>query len=149
MNIRKEYKAILHQIEDVCIGFDNTLSDNLMKIIKMTKLKDKFNCINFWNNFSPNIDKPYSILNTESSNEGQGVHWIGVFQDGKVIYIYDSFGRKNIMDRFCEEMSEIGYKCLYVNKKGDQQNNQLNCGIRSLLLLLFVQRYGIKLASKI
>ena len=149
MNIRKEYKAILHQIEDVCIGFDLTQSDNLLKIIKMTRLKDKFNCINFWDNFTPNIDNLYSILNTTSSNEGQGVHWIGVFQDGNVIYIYDSFGRKNIMNRFCEEMGEIGYKCLYVNKKGEQQGYQMNCGIRSLLWLLFVDKYGIKQASKI
>jgi len=149
MNIRKEYKAILHQIEDVCIGFDLTQSDNLLKIIKMTKLKDNFNCIDFWNNFSPNIDKPYSILNTTSSNEGQGVHWIGVFQEGNVLYLYDSFSRKNIMYDFCDKMDELGYRCEYVNKKTDQQNKQINCGIRSLLWLVFVDRYGIKQASKI
>ena len=149
MNIRKEYKQILHKIESVCINLDTTKSDNLMKIIKMTKLKYKFNCLDFWNNFSPNIDKPYSILNTESSNEGQGLHWIGVFQEGNVIFLYDSFSRKNIMYDFCDKMERSGYKCIYTNKKTDQQSNQLNCGLRSLLWLLFVQRYGIKQSSKI
>ena len=149
MNIRKEYKSILHQIESVCINFDTTKSDNLMKIIKMTKLKDTFNVIDFWNNFEPNESKHYSILNTEASFEGDGLHWVGIFQDGKTIYIYDSFSRKNIMNRFCEKMSEIGYRCEYVNKKTDQQNKQINCGLRSLLWLLFVDRYGIKLARKI
>ena len=149
MNIRKIYKELLHKIESVCNNLDTTKSDNLMKIIKMTKLKYKFNCLDFWNNFSPNIDKPYSILNTELSNEGQGLHWIGVFQEGKTIYIYDSFSRKNIMNRFCEERSELGYRCEYVNNKTDQQSKQINCGIRSLLWLLFVQRYGIKQTRKI
>ena len=149
MNIRREYKELLHKIECVCTDFDTTNSYNLMKIIKMTKLKDKFNCLDFWNNFSPNIDKPYSILNTESSNEGQGLHWIGVFQEGNVIFLYDSFSRKNIMYDFCDKMSEMGYKCEYVNNKTDQQSKQINCGIRSLLWLLFVDRYGIKQARKI
>ena len=101
MNIRKEYKAILHQIEDVCKGFDLTLSNNLLKIIKMTKLKDKFNCIDFWNNFKPNTKKPYSILNTDKEGDkGNGTHFIGCFLDGNVLYIYDSFGRSRSRSRF-------------------------------------------------
>ena len=149
MNIREEYKQILHKIRSVCINFDTTTSDNLMKIVKMTKLKDKFNCIDYWNRFIPNVKKPYSILNTESSNEGNGIHWIGLFQDGKKMYIYDSFGRKNIMNRFCEEMEKQGFTCLYVNKKTDQGNRQIDCGLRSLLWLIFVEKYGIKQSSKI
>ena len=149
MNIRKIYKELLHKIEHVCINFDTTKSDNLMKIINLTKLKGKFNCLDFWDNFEPNELKHYSILNTESSFEGQGLHWVGIFQDGKVIYIYDSFGKKNIMNRFCDKMSELGYTCVYSNKKGDQQNKQINCGLSSLLWLLFVQRYGIRQSSKI
>ena len=62
--IRKRYKEILHQIEAICDEVDLTQSDNLLKIFKMTKLRDKFNCIDFFDNFKPNIDKPYSILNT-------------------------------------------------------------------------------------
>ena len=89
-------------------------------------------------------------MNTDrESDNGNGTHWVGTFQDDKVLYIYDSFGRKNIMNRFCDEMHELGFRCVLVNKKGDQQNKQINCGLRSLLWLLFVQRYGIKQASKI
>ena len=148
--IRTEYKQILHKIEDVCKDFDTTQSDNLMKIINMTKLKNLFNCLDYWDKFKPNADRPYSILNTDrESDHGNGTHWVGVFQDGKVLYIYDSFGRKNIMNRFCDEMHELGFRCPYVNKKSDQQNKQINCGLRSLLWLLFVEKYGIKQASKI
>ena len=149
IKIRKEYKELLHKIEYVCIDLDTTKSDNLMKIINMTKLKNLFNLIDFWNHFEPNELKPYSILNTEASFEGRGLHWVGIFQDGKTIYIYDSFGRKNIMIRFCEDMEKQGYKCIYTNKKTDQQNSQINCGIRSLLWILFCDKYGIKQASKI
>ena len=149
MNIKREYIDILHKIEQVCIEFDTTKSTNLLKIVKMTNLKDIFNCVDFWDNFKPNVDKPYSILNNEASFEGNGVHWVGVFQDGNKLYIYDSFGRKHIMDRFCNEMEKQGYKCRYINKKTDQQTNQMDCGLRSLLWLLFVHRYGIKQASKI
>ena len=53
------------------------------------------------------------------------------------------------MNRFCDEMHELGFRCVLVNKKGDQQNKQINCGLRSLLWLLFVEKYGIKQASKI
>ena len=81
IKIRKEYKEILHMIEDVCINFDTTKSDNLMKIIKMTKLKDKFNIIDFCDNFEPNESKPYSILNTDHENDkGNGTHWVVYFK---------------------------------------------------------------------
>lgn len=150
MNIKKEYIYILHKIEDVCKDFNTTKSENLLKIVKMSTLKDVFNCIDFWNRFKPNEKKPYSILNTDHEDDkGNGSHWIGCFQDGNKLYIYDSFGRKNIMDRFVKEMKIRGYKCVYVNKQGDQSNTQMNCGIRSLLWLLFIHRYGIKQASKI
>jgi hypothetical protein len=149
MNIRKKYKDVLHKIEHVCAEFDTIKSDNLMKIVKMTKLKELFNVIDFWDKFEPNADRPYNILNTDSEDDkGNGTHWVSVFQDNKTIYLYDSFGRKNIMKRFCDEMNELGYRCEYVNKKGDQENLQVNCGLRSLLWLLFVQRYGIQQEKK-
>ena len=134
----------------MCTDFNTTKSSNLMKIVKMTKLRDKFNCLDFWNNFSPNSDKHYSILNTDRESDiGNGTHFIGVYQDNNVLYIYDSFGRKHIMNEFVDTMNEIGFECRYINKKSDQCNLQQNCGIRSLLWLLFVDKYGIKQASKI
>ena len=150
MNIRKEYKELLHKIRKACEEIDMTQSNNLLKIVNVTRLKGKFNCIDFYDNFIPNEDRPYSILNTDRESDiGNGTHFLGVFQEGNVIYIYDSFGRKHIMDRLCDDMHKLGYKCEYVNKKSDQQNTGQDCGIRSLLWLLFVQRYGIQQAKKI
>ena len=48
-----------------------------------------------------------------------------------------------------QPMEKQGYKCIYMNKQGDQSNTQINCGIRSLLWILFVDKYGIRQASKI
>ena len=62
---------------------------------------------------------------------------------------YDSFARKKIMKPFVDKMKKLGYNCVYVNKKSDQQNQQIDCGLRSLLVLLFVQKYGIDKAKLI
>ena len=150
IKIRKQYKDILKQIHDVTQDIDLTQSDNLLKIIDHTKIKNLFNVIDYWDNFKPDFRRPYSILNTDKeSDTGNGTHWVGCFQNNKTLYIYDSFGRNHIMDPFCEEMHELGFICVYVNKQTDQGNTQTNCGIRSLLWLLFVDNYGIKKSSKI
>ena len=150
MNIRKEYKEILNKIRNIFIDVDTTQADNILKILKMTKLKNVFNTINYWDKFKSNSKKSYSILNTDrESDPGNGMHWVGVFQDDKTIYIYDSFGRKNIMNDFIDVMTNQGFNCIYTNKKSDQGNQQQDCGIRSLLWLIFVENYGIEEASKI
>ncbi len=48
-----------------------------MKIIKFSpRMKNKFNCIDFWDRFTPYIKRPYSILNREATfNNNSGVHW--------------------------------------------------------------------------
>ena len=150
IKIRKQYKDILKQIHDLTQDIDLTQSDNLLKIIDHTKINNLFNVIDYWDKFTPNALKPYSILNTDKeSDTGNGTHWVGVFQEGNVLFLYDSFARKRIMKSFCDYMKKQGFKCVYVNKKTDQQSYMINCGIRSLLWLLFCQRYGIKEASKI
>ena len=53
------------------------------------------------------------------------------------------------MSRLCEGIEKQGYTCKYVNKKGDQQSYMIDCGLRSLLWLLFVDKYGILQSSKI
>jgi hypothetical protein len=150
MNIRKEYIEILHKIRTICVDFDTTRADNLLKIIRMSTLKDVFNTINYWNKFKSNSKKPYSILNTDKKSDlGNGMHWVGVFQDNNTIFIYDSFARKHVMNDFVDMMTKQGFLCIYVNKKSDQGNLQEDCGIRSFLWLIFVEKYGIKEASKI
>ena len=150
IKIRKQYKDILKQIHDMTQNIDLTQSDNLLKIIDHTKIKNLFNVIDYWDKFTPNVLKPYSILNTDKeSDTGNGTHWVGIFEHNKTIYIYDSFARKRIMKSFCDHMKKQGYKCIYVNKKTDQGNIQTNCGLRSLIWLLFVEKFGIEVASKI
>jgi hypothetical protein len=53
------------------------------------------------------------------------------------------------MSQFVDKMKHLGFKCVYVNRKSDQQNQQIDCGLRSLLFLLFVEKYGIDKAKLI
>ena len=53
------------------------------------------------------------------------------------------------MKPFVDKMKKLGYNCVYVNKKSDQQNQHVDCGLRSLLFLLFVQKFGIEKAKLI
>ncbi len=48
------------------------------------------------------------------------------------------------MNNFINAMNQLGYKFAYVNKISDQQNNQLDCGLRSMLWLLFIEKYDIE-----
>ena len=141
--IKKIYKETLREIKDATQHLDTTMSDVLYDIVKLTKIKKKFNIIDFWDMFKPNVKKCYSILNTDSSTDGGGLHWVGCYQKDDIIYIYDSFARKKIMSQFVDKMKHFGFKCVYVNKKSDQQNQQIDCGLRSLLFLLFVENTGL------
>ena len=147
--IKQFYKETLHEIKDETKHLDTTMSDVLYDIVKLTKIKKKFNIIDFWDMFQPNGKKYYSILNTDSSTDGEGLHWVACYQKDNMIYIYDSFARKKIMQSFADKMKALGYTCIYTNKKSDQQNKQIDCGLRSLLWLLFVDKYGIDKAKVI
>ena len=149
--IRKLYKEILKQIHDMTQNIDITQSDNILKIINMTNINNQFNTIDYWDKFKPDVMRPYSILNTDKESDiGHGTHWVGCYQDyNHTIYIYDSFARKNIMKDFIKQMKKQGFTCFYTNLKTDQQNEQIDCGIRSMLWLLFVDKYNIEIAGKI
>ena len=149
MNIKKEYIYVLHEMIKSTENVDTKRSDVLLKIIKLSNIKKKINIIDYWDMFKPNDKKCYSILNTDASTDGEGVHWISCYQKDNLIYIYDSFARKKIMKPFVDKMKNLGYKCVYTNKKSDQGVLQENCGIRSLLWLLFVDKYGIDKAKLI
>ena len=55
------------------------------------------------------------------------------------------------MSQFVDKKKHLGFKCVYVNKKSDQQNQQnlIDCGLRSSLFLLFFEKYGIGKAKLI
>lgn len=129
--IKQFYKKTLREIKDATQHLDTTMSNVLYDIVKMTKIKKKFNIIDFWDMFEPNVKKCYSILNTDSSTDGGGLHWTSVYQKDNMLYIYESFAHKRIMKPFVDKMKKLGFKCVYINKKVDQQNHQFDCGIRS------------------
>jgi hypothetical protein len=145
--IKTIYKETLHEIKDATQHLDTTMSNVLYDIVKLTKIKKTFNIIDYYDMFKPNVKKCYSILNTDSSTDSGGLHWVGCYQKDDFIYIYDSFARKKIMSQFVDKMTGLGYKCVYVNKKSDQQNQQIDRGLRSLMFLLFVEKYGIDKAK--
>ena len=147
--IKKIYKETLREIKDATKHMDTTMSNVLYGIVKLTKIKKKFNIIDYYDMFKPNVKKTYSILNTDSSTDGGGLHRVGCYQKDNMLYIYDSFARKRIMKPFVDKMKKLGYNCVYVNKKSDQQNQQVDCGLRSLIWLLFVEKYGIEKAKLI
>ena len=147
--IKTIYKETLREIKDATTHMDTTMSNVLYDIVKMTKIKKKFNTIDYYDMFTPNVKKPYAILNSDASTDGGGVHWVACYQKDNMIYIYDSFARKRIMLKFINKMQALGYTCIYTNKKSDQQNKQIDCGLKSLLWLLFVDKYGIDKASLI
>ena len=141
--IRKEYINTLNLLEKSSpINFyDNK---QLNDMAKKSRLKNKWNTCDSWNLFRPNNNKIYSILNTDDSSKS-GTHWVALFQNGNTLYVYDSFGRTKeyLMKQFNDWMNRNNYKVVFVNKKGDQNGKQLNCGLRSLLWLIFVDKYGL------
>lgn len=143
MSIRKLYIDTLRELEKVSpINFyDNK---QLTDLSKLTKIKNKFNICDSWDLFIPHPRKHYSILNTDDSSKG-GTHWVAQFQKGKTLYMYDSFGRSDrLMKPFVDKFERLGYKVIFVNKNGGEQNSeQVNCGLRCLLWLCFVNKYGI------
>jgi hypothetical protein len=141
--IRKEYIKTLRELETVSpINFyDNK---QLSDMAKKSRLKNKWNTCDSWNLFRPNNNKIYSILNTDDSSKS-GTHWVALVQNGNTLYVYDSFGRTKeyLMKQFNDWMNRNNYKVIFVNKKGEQNGKQLNCGLRCLLWLIFVDKYGL------
>ena len=148
MSIRHEYIKTLGLLEDTSpIRFYDNVQ--LTDLAMHSRIKKKFNATTSWDLFKPNIRKPYSILNNHDSTKS-GEHWVSVYQTRTKIYVYDSFARtKRLMKPFVEKMSKMGYKVEFVNKNKDQSEYQINCGLRALLFLIFVNKYGIAKARKI
>ena len=140
--IRKKYIETLGELERTSpIKFyDNKqLTDMAMN----SRLGNKFNICDSYDLFRPNDRKPYSILNTDDS-QSSGTHWVGVYQDDRYMLVYDSFARsRRLMQPFVQMMKKQGFEVVFVNRGKDQSEQQLNCGLRSLLYLIFVDKYGI------
>ena len=107
----------------------------------------EFNSVCAWSEYIPNKNKPYSIVNT---NNETGEHWLSAYtEDGKTVYIYDSFARnlKRIMKDWYDLSKNRGIKLILVNKKKDQSDAsgndpaQINYGLRSYCWIYCVKIY--------
>ena len=111
-------------------------------------LSPNFNSVCAWDAYTPDETKPYSIINTDNK---EGVHWLGAFFKGKTVYVYDSFARnmKHIMEKFYNLMKSKNYKLVFVNKRKNQAENQINCGLRAFVFIVLTHRYGISQSKNI
>ena len=146
--VRENYIQTLRLLEDTSPikYYDNV---QLTTLASSSRLGSKFNICDTWDLFEPDTKKPYSILNTDDSSSS-GTHWVAVYQSKRRLYVYDSFARTSrLMKPFVEKMKGLGLSVVFVNRKKEQAEKQLNCGLRSLLWLIFVAKYGIQKARQI
>ena len=122
-------------------------SNELTALCQKT-LASSFNSVCAWDNYNPDPSKPYSIVNTDNKT---GDHWVGAYVKGKTVYIYDSFARSmlRIMKNFYILMKSKGYIIVMCNKKQDQTEHQINCGLRSFVWLALTNIYGIQQSKNI
>lgn len=148
MNVKKEYDKLLRKLETTSpIRFYDSIQLNEFAL--NSRLKTKWNICTSYDLFVPNTKKPYSILNTDPSSKG-GTHWVGVYQTKNKLYVYDSFARsKKLMTKFVKMMKSKGFEVLFVNQGKDQNEKEVNCGLRCFLWLIMVDRYNITKARKI
>ena len=96
------------------------------------------------------MDGEYSIINTDN---GQGIHWLAVYQEHDKVYVFDTFGRdiKKLMPEFHARGKAQGYTIVKANKHYDheQKATQNDCGLRSLAWLILAKSKGVRFARLI
>ena len=94
------------------------------------------------------MDGEYSIINNDN---GAGEHWLAVYQEGRSVYVFDTFGRdiKTLMPEFHARARTQGYNIIKANKKYEHEQGvkQNDCGLRSLAWLILAKSKGIKTAT--
>lgn len=147
MKVHEINNQLLDQIEGVTGENKEWNSDELTALCKKT-MKKEFNSVCGWSEYTPNKEKPFSIVNTDDT---VGEHWVGAFFDGKTVYVYDSFARtmKHLMADFIQRIKSMGYKINFCNKGKDQAEKQKNCGLRAFLFIYLTSIYGIRQSKNI
>ena len=94
------------------------------------------------------MDGEYSIINNDN---GAGEHWLAVYQEGRSVYVFDTFGRdiKTLMPEFHARARTQGYNIIKANKKYEHEQGvkQNDCGLRSLAWLILAESKGIITAT--
>jgi hypothetical protein len=95
-------------------------------------------------------DKSSFIINVDHSSK-KGSHWVAVYYENRVCYIYDSFGRKSnkLLKPFLTILKKQGYRYKDSDHDQEQANAADTCGQFSLAWLYIVQTRGIQRALTI
>ena len=109
---REIYKNMMRDLTKI-MGNGELDSIQLTKMCKST-FKKEFNSVCAWSEYIPDKNKPYSIVNTDNMT---AEHWLRAYaEDGKTVYVYDSFARnlKRIMKYWYDLFIKLGYKFIFV-----------------------------------
>jgi hypothetical protein len=78
---------------------------------------------------------------------GPGIHWLGVVQQNKTCYVYDSFGRSagRVIPKFHHIMVGRGYKIRNTDlSDADQHGDRsVTCGHRAISALMIYKKHGL------
>ena len=142
--MQDKYLFILNKLRK-SYGNKELNSDQLKVIGTRIFGKQLFNGVFPWDLY--NEKNGFSIINTDNSN-GNGIHWVAIYQNNNKIYVYDSFGRytTNILKEFHKKMTNKGYQVIDSKRDAEQSDYQADCGLRCIAWLYIVKKYGINKA---
>jgi hypothetical protein len=149
-NVQKEYEGVLKYIVEPLIGKGESI-DYVISTVGRQILGKPFLGV-FPSDKIPislSRTRPYSkflIMNLD--REGQpGSHWVGVVGEGKVLYVYDTFGRRieeiapSIFDFAAKHKMRV-HNMPNSTSCAEQDARESNCGQRSLAWLIYFKTYG-------
>jgi len=143
----QEYDALVQHLEDnIFHSNQQTDTDQLDRIGKKLLGSGFAGSFPEDKKIKFNGKRCYYIFNTDKSNQ-KGCHWTGIYIDhkNKKLYAFDSFDRQ--ISKLLKDVVIDAKKNHFTVKQGthviEQQDNQNDCGQRSLAWLLMVKKHGI------
>jgi hypothetical protein len=94
----------------------------------------------------------YQIINTVTSEDKVGEHWVSLYCSGKTINVYDSFARptSELLKVLTKKAKQMKVRVVDSDRSdAEQRGSSEVCGVLSLAWLLCVKHYGIRAALKI
>ena len=142
----KIYNEILKDVEKM-VGDKTTYMDDLNKAGKKL-LGIKFRGV-FASNHIPRLNDltPYCILNLDKSTE-PGSHWVALAKTGDNSILFDSFGRDH--KQILPNLWYSGNGRIFSTEDDPEQKiTEENCGAHVISFLVFLDKYGPRLAMYI